>query len=385
MNWINTLLYREFKLFFSNKLVMAIFLGAPFLYGILTAHVYIKGKPDKLPVIIVNEDVSALSDQMIDAFEDNEYLAIYAIKNTHEHIEEIVKQNDIAAVITIPSHFESSIYQKKHPEINVDINTSNIVPANYASRGIQHVLGTFNAAIEIKALQKLGMPEKVSINNYEAFRVNYSRYYNQSANYMIFLWPGIIGTIIQQVFLIALALTFAREFEENTFGEMLKHTKSPFKIILIKTIPFLLLGLVVWFGLGMLYPIYKVPLHGNLMLLNLTGAIFILSIIAMGISVSILIPNQLKATEILMVIATPSFLISGFTWPLSQMPVWVQHIANCIPLTHFLQAYRKITLYEAGLEHIWPQLKILLILMLAFYLLSLVGIYWKIRKLKNQH
>jgi ABC-2 type transport system permease protein len=57
------------------------------------------------------------------------------------------------------------------------------------------------------------------------------------------------------------------------------------------------------------------------------AGVFVISVSFIGVLVSILVPNQLKATEILMVIATPSFILSGFTWPLSQMPVWVQAIS----------------------------------------------------------
>ncbi|NJN25964.1 MAG: ABC transporter permease [Cyclobacteriaceae bacterium] len=383
MNWIVILLKREFRLFFSNKLVMAIFIGAPVLYGVLTAYVYIKGEPKEISIIVVDEDASPLSENIREALHDNEYVDIFQIKSNQYGVEDAVKLHDIAAVITIPDHFESDIYSKKHPEIIVDINTSNIVSANYASRGIQHVLASYNAGIEIEALQKGGMPARQAQQHFEAFQVSYARHYNQTANYMVFLWPGILGTIIQQVFLLALALTFAREFEEQTFGIMLNYTKSAFGIILIKTVPFAILGLGLWVGMGLMFPLFGVPLQGSFLLLNLSGAVFILAIIAIGICVSVFVPNQLKATEVLMIIATPSFIISGFTWPLAQMPTWVQHIAYCIPLTHFLEAFRKITLYQAGLTHILPQMQRLLFLMFTFYFLSLAGIYWKIRQFRK--
>lgn len=84
-----------------------------------------------------------------------------------------------------------------------------------------------------------------------------------------------------------------------------------------------------------------------------------------------------------MIVATPSFIISGFTWPLNQMPILVQHIARMIHLTIFLEAYRKITLYNGDIMTVWPQLQSLLALMLGFYFLSLTGIYWKIRQFKK--
>ncbi|MEZ5148082.1 MAG: hypothetical protein R2759_13720 [Bacteroidales bacterium] len=74
---------------------------------------------------------------------------------------------------------------------------------------------------------------------------------------------------------------------------------------------------------------FRIPFYENLELTAFVVGIFVLSVCFIGILVSILIPSQLKATEeVLMVIATPSFILSGFTWPLSQMPDWVVAVAN---------------------------------------------------------
>jgi ABC-2 type transport system permease protein len=100
----------------------------------------------------------------------------------------------------------------------------------------------------------------------------------------------------------------------------------------VKIIPYLIMSFGLWmYWLFTLW--FRIPFYDNLLPLTFV-AVFVISVSFIGVLVSILVPNQLKATEILMVIATPSFILSGFTWPLSQMPVWVQAISNVIPLTH---------------------------------------------------
>src|SRR5690606_28373595 len=90
----------------------------------------------------------------------------------------------------------------------------------------------------------------------------------------------------------------------------------------------------------------------------------------------------LKATEILMVIATPSFVLSGFTWPLSQMPVWIQYLAQVIPLTHFLEAYRIATIQNGGFEALINPIAKMFILGLATGVMAWICIEVKFRTAK---
>lgn len=99
---------------------------------------------------------------------------------------------------------------------------------------------------------------------------------------------------------------------------------------------------------------------------------------------SVVVPNQLKATEILMVIATPSFILSGFTWPLSQMPQAVQAIANVIPLTHFLKAFRILIIEDGAFSQttrpIWNMIIIGLVCSIGAY----IALYFKKKSVLKQ-
>lgn len=370
MNNFIDLIKREFRLFASNSVVLAIFIGAPLLYGLLLGAVYSKGKVDNLPILVVDMDDSPMSHRAIEMLNDAEVLTV-TVHYDQQEVRKGIITDGYEAVVTIPYRFEADIIQKRHPEIQVEVNTANILPANYAAKAIQVALGTLNAGIEIQSLTKTGMPLTTAKESYEAFSVNYARFFNKSANYMTFLWPGVLGVILQQVFMLAMALSFAREQEENTFlTEFYPQVRNPWYAMLIKSLPFWLMGLGVLAALWAMFPLFKVPLqvHGLAMIALLAGLIF--SVTMMGISVSLAIPSQLKATEVLMVIATPSFILSGFTWPLSQMPDWVVGLANTIPLTHFLEGLRKLMFYGASFNDILPQLLGLLYISLCFIVLN---------------
>jgi ABC-2 type transport system permease protein len=342
-----SLLKREFRIFWANKVLRLLFIGAPILYGVLLGYVYGKGKVTDLPILVVDQDRTELSSKAIQMFEDNEVLSIAAILYDQNNLSQIAIQKEAACVVMIPKDFEKMTLTKKYPEITTIVNTSNVLTANYASSAIQICLGTLKAGVQIETLRKQGVPENLLASQYEPFKTTFIKKYNRSTNYMYFLWPGVLATVLQQVLLLGLALSFASEFENGTFKDLVKRCPSIFKMLTVKIIPYLLMSFGIWLLYWLFTLWFRLPFYENLLPLTFIAGVFVLSVSFIGILVSILVPNQLKATEILMVIATPSFILSGFTWPLSQMPQVIQGIANVIPLTHFLKAFR-ILIIENG-------------------------------------
>jgi len=380
------LVKREFQLFWANSVLRLLFIGAPILYGVLFGFVYQKGKVTDLNILVVDQDNTPLSNRLIDMLNDNEVLHVVQVKPERLDLKQDLIRLDGQAIVVIPDRFEADVLQNRSPELNVQINLANILTANYASRSIQLVLGSLNAGLEMEALRKRGTPDYAVAEKYQAFSTNYVRLYNRSSNYMSFLWPGMLATIVQQVLLLALALSFAQEYERGTFkSELLAQTRSPLKAILVKCMPYWLMmipiGLFFW-GLQQYFHVPLIPHQPGPSLLLFM--LFIAASSFMGILVSILIPSQLKATEVLMVVATPSFVLSGFTWPLSQMPGWVSMVADVIPLTHFLGGYRILLMQEGWMGAIHPQLLALTVLTVVFGLLSYVALALKIRRVSRK-
>src|SRR5690554_4044598 len=194
---------------------------------------------------------------------------------------------------------------------------------------------------------------------------------------MYFLWPGILATVLQQVLLLGLALSFASEFENGTFAELSRRTKSVWVMIAVKVIPYLIMSFGIWILYYLFTLWFRIPFYENIGTLTLIAGVFVLAVSFIGILVSIMIPNQLKATEVLMVIATPSFILSGFTWPLSQMPTWVVGIANGIPLTHFLKAFRILLIEDGTLAQTSSSIWAMISIGIICAVLSYITLYFK--------
>lgn len=379
MNTFWKLIQTEWKRIFSNRVVVLIFFGAPLLYGLLFIQVYQKGKITDMPVVVIDEDQTPLSSRIIDALDDHESLKVVRVLTDVKPIAKEMPMREFLAVVTIPHGFEAAVLQKRYVELMADINSANLVTANFASRAVQTVMSTLNAGVEMEVLRKTGLPPTMAAERFEPFRVNYNRFYNPSGNYQLLMIPGILGTIMQQVFFLGLALVFARDFEDGYFKTLVGVSRNANYHILLKLIPFLLPAILMWCVVGAMFPLFNIDMPVFSWPMAALAAAFSLACMFFGMLFSLIVPNQLRATELLMVIATPSFLLSGYTWPLEAMPGWIAIGSSELPLTRFLQGFRKLAVYQGGVSDVQESIIHLLVLALVCYILVLIFLHLKIR------
>ncbi|RFS19466.1 ABC transporter permease [Chitinophaga silvatica] len=373
------LLKREFKLFLGNSTLRSVFFLAPILYATLIGFVYRSGKVENIPVIVIDKDDTPLSNQLAEMLGDNKSIKVVQYTQEPPNVNDEVIKKAAAAVVMIPSRFEADVLQKKYPEVNVYVNTSNVLTANFASKAIQLTIGTFSAGVSIKGLQKMGMPASKAATQYEPFKTNYITLFNTTSNYLIFMWPAMLAVVLQQVILLALAISFAAEFQRGSFiPEYSGMRRWAFPIMLIKVLPIWTFSILIVCIYYFMHIFFNVPLPEGILSFIWLTAFFVGSVSFMGVFVSILIPDALKATQVLMVIASPAFIISGFTWPLNAMPVFVQFLANIIPLTPFLQAFKILLIQKGSVELITPYIRHLGILLVVYALLGWIALKIKL-------
>ncbi|MFZ4861500.1 ABC transporter permease [Sphingobacterium sp. Mn56C] len=378
------LLKREFLLFFNNKVLMVLFLGAPIMYGILVGGVYKKGKVTHLPIVVVDEDRSPLSRQLIDMFNESEIIYVANLLDDTFQAHEAAMQQEATVVVQIPKNFAADVNYNRSTELTLFVNSSNTLTSNYAMLAVNTCAATLKAGILIKAQQKKGVPAYVAAQQFEPFKTTIIKQNIRSGNYLYFMLPGVLLTVLQQVMMLALALSFASEFENGTFKELVQKSSNVFSLILVKIMPYILMSVFIFF-LYYGYSIwYRMPLHVDGIGFFGISLLFLLAVSFIGILVSIAIPSQLKATEILMVIATPSFIVSGFTWPLSQMPEWIVTVAKFIPLTHYLHVFRTMIIERGSVDLVSSSIWGLAIIALVSLIASLILLQLKINKVKRE-
>ena len=386
MKQINYLLKREFRLFFTNKTMLSVFFMAPVFYALLIGFTYQSGKVENIPVILVNHDNTPLSNQVVEMLQDSKTLKILNYISEPANLKDETIKTEAAAVIVIPERFEAMMLQKKYPEVNVYVNTSNVLTANFATKAIQQILGTFSAGAEIKALQKKGMNADIAKTQFEPFKANYITLFNTTSNYLIFMWPAMMAVVLQQVILLAMAVTFSEEFKRESFlKDFAGKEKYAIVVMTIKCLPIWIFANfnILFFYLCSLY--FKIPAPDHIGNFFLLTAAFVIAATNLGVLVSILVPDALKATQILMVIASPVFIISGFTWPSYAMPEFIKSFTAIIPLTPYLEAL-KIMVVQNGSDFLTKKhLVHLLILGWVYFILGWVALKIKIHFLMKKY
>lgn len=353
------------------------------MYGILIGAVYQKGKITDLPIIVVDQDQSLMSVKFIDMLEETESIQVVSVFPDLTNVKNKAIDEDASVIVNIPRGFTSGIQQNKLPEITIFVDASNTLTSNTALMAVNGVAMTIKAGIQIESQMKKGVPEYVATQNYEPFKTTIIKQSIPSGNYLYFMLPGVLLTVFQQILLLGLALTFASEYENRTFKELVRKMPNPLGMLAVKIIPYMIMSV----GILLLYwgfsKYYNMVIGGAFWAFSLSTFVFILAVCGIGVLVSIVLPNQLKATEVLMVVATPSFILSGFTWPLSQMPNWVQFIAELIPLTHYLKTFRILYLNHASVSHIYAPVIAMSIIAVICLSLSAIILHYKIKKVKN--
>ena len=354
---IRRLISREFHMLTSSLILMGIVFLTPLLYTVLLSSIYGSMKVTKIPAWISDQDQSSLSRALIDAYLRHELIDVVKTGGTLDDFKRASLKGEVYAYILIPKDFERNIKKNKPERILTFVEGSNLLITNTVSKAALEVAGTYSAGVELKRLNMRGAPPKHALTEAVPITSTVRILNNPTMNYKNFLVPGLIGAVIQQVTLLGVALAFSKEREEKTFKDVLGISSSPIEVLVSKT---LFYGVINFFMgcIAMLITFrgFDIKFAGAPGLFILLLFVFITCLSALGVVVSILCKTQLKATQVLMLIAVPSFMISGYTWPQFAMNSFLRFLSNLMPLTHFVLPLKEVAMMSAGYETIRPHL-----------------------------
>lgn len=365
------LCWRELCVLVGDPRLLVIILLTPVLYTVLFGYLYLPKRVSEIPLWVIDEDHSALSRAITVAAANSETFHLARIGGSVTSFQRATQQGVAFACLVIPEHFEREVKEGKSVRLLTLIDGSNMIIANSVLRGATELSATYSVGIQIKRLSLRGTPSMYAQSAAMPVESPSHVWYNPTFNYMDFLLPGLIGTIIQQVTLLGVALAFTREREQKLLGTALRISRSPLELLMAKGITYTLLNLAVA-GLSYYLAIRFFGIHfsGSISAFIILLAVFIAALVAMGLVVSVLAKDQLFATQILMLIAVPSFLVSGFTWPQMSMIKGIYTISNLLPLTHFVLPLRTLCMQNGDLSLISVHLLWLWVFMILCYLLA---------------
>ncbi|HOI31081.1 MAG TPA: ABC transporter permease [Melioribacteraceae bacterium] len=306
---------------------------------------------------IYDLDRTATSRDFIQRFEQSGYFMIDHYVESYDEVTELLENGKTLVVIVIPKDFEKKISRRETAPLQTIFEGSDGNKASIALGYIQGIATKYSQHIASEAKDKYGM--KVSLNGSISPEVRV--WYNpemKTRNYMV---PGILGLILMISTISLMSMAIVREREIGTLEQLIVTPLKPSQLLLGKLIPFTLIGFVVliivmvimtqWFG---------IVVRGSKIYLLFTALLFVLSNLGIGLFISTVSKTQQQAMMAsVFALMMPMIYLSGFAFPIENMPSVVQYITYLIPLRYFITILRGIVLKGIGFSSLWLETVIL--------------------------
>ena len=311
---------------------------------------------------IDDRDQTADSRALVSAFVHSTYFDAIASVRSDEQGAALLMHGEARALLVIPAGFASRLAGGERAAIQVLIDGDN---ANTATT----VLGYANAVIA-DAAGRLA-PPRAAGGRPAAIGVVPRIWYNPELRSTLFLVPGLIAYISTITAVVSTALSIVREKETGTMEQVRMAPIGMPAFVLGKVLPYLILSqasalLVIVASMGL----FGMPMRGDWLSLNVLVALFLIGALGTGLLVSTVAESQQTAFQAGMLVAfLPTFVLSGFIFPIASMPLPLQYVTMLVPARYFLTALRGIVLKGIGLPEVWPQ-----IVALVLYAVVVLGV-----------
>jgi len=317
-----------------------------------------------IPLAVVDEDGSRASRDLVDRFRTTEYFELKAVLPKTAAIDPVMAREDIRAALVIPARFGDDLLAGRSPSVQVIVDGSNAMSGTTAAGYVGAILQSYSQKVTLEALARRGQTD-VALPIASEIRV----WYNPELRSANFLVPGLMAFILMVIVTVSTAFSIVREKERGTMDQISLSSIRPIELILGKIVPYVAISLgsahlVLLLGQVM----FGVGIRGSYPLLLLAMVLFVLGALGQGILISSITRTQ-QVAFLLAVLTTmlPTFILSGFVFPIRNMPPVVQAVTFLVPGRYFLAALRAIILKGAGLSAIWDQF----LFLTAFSALSL--------------
>lgn len=298
-----------------------------------------------------DRDSTAESRALVSSFVHSDYFDLVDTVSSEAEVDGALLAGTARAVLVIPEGFGRITREGGTPTIQVLLNGDNATTAST-------VLGYVNAVLRDAA----PMPA-ATVTRFRPAVVESRVWYNPELRSTLFLVPGLIAYISMITAVVATSLSIVKEKERGTMEQIRMAPMSIASFIAGKTLPYLVLSQASAFMVILAsMALFDMPMNGNWWTLQFLVALFLVGALGTGLLVSTIADTQQVAFQMSLLLAfLPTFILSGFIFPIASMPIVLQYITNVVPARYFLVALRGVLLKGAPFSVIQPQLIALVI------------------------
>ena len=355
------MLVKEFIQALRNPRMRALIFVTPVIQLFLFGYA-VTTDVQNIALAVYDQDQSVASRELTSRFVRSGYFDLVESVAEPGRVQELLDRGEARAVLQFHRGFQETLQAGRTAELQLLLdgtisNTAGII-LNYSSR----IVNQYSQELLDQRMHRLlGTPPRTAKVELAA-----RAWFNEALESRNFFVPGVIAMIVTLTSLMLTSMAVVREKEIGTMEQILVTPIRPVELILGKTIPFALISYADVIGItiiGVLW--FAVPVRGNLLLLLFATGLFLLTTLGLGLLISTVSQTQQQAMMGAFFLYLPALLLSGFIFPIANMPEVFQWLTLLNPLRYFLEIIRGIFLKGIGASILWPQMAALSILGVA--------------------
>jgi len=366
------MLIKEFIQIFRDPRMKGIIFIVPVMQMLIFGYA-VNTDVDHVATAVLDLDNSVASREVTARFEHSGYFDMVARVANESQMRQLMDRGRVQAILQFHKGFEANLRAGKKASLQVivdgtDSNTALIV-LDYSARITGQVSQELLAERFSRLVGSHIEPGKVDLEN--------RAWFNENLESRLFYVPGVISLLILVITVMLTSMAVVREKEIGTMEQIMVTPIKPKEFILGKTLPFALLGFldVIMISLVAVFW-FEVPIRGNPLLLLVSAGLYLVSTLSVGLLISTVSKTQQQAMMTTFFYIFPVNLLSGFFFPIANMPEIVQWITYLNPMRYFIVISRGIFLKGVGFEILWPQ-------MLALFVLGSLTLWLTARRFKK--
>ncbi len=353
---------KEIRQVKRDKRMLYVLFIFPFILLILFGYA-INFDVHHIKMFVYDQDKTVDSREFVNRLTSSNYFDIEGYLNSEREIRGVLDRGDAQVVLVFPREFSKDIHAGRNAQVQILIEGVNANTASIVSNYMTLATATFSQNITSNILARKGGESRLPLDVEARF------WFNADLNSILYLIPGLISMILIITAVVSISLSLVREKERGTIEQINVSPLSSMELLIGKTIPYIVISLVISAIILVAgYFLFGMPVKGSIILLFFSTLIFLFASLNMGIFVSAISDSQQVAFQISTLVSLlPTFILSGFVFPIESMPPVIQILTNITPAKFFIIILRDILLKGVGLGAFWLQI-IYLLLFAAFFL-----------------
>jgi ABC-2 type transport system permease protein len=350
---LKQMLIKEFIQVFRDKRTRFILIGPPIIQMMVFGYAA-NYEIRHVPTVVLDLDHSQESRELVSRFTSSPYFEVQRQLTNSRELGDQIEQGKATVGLEIDAGFAAKLRSGQTAPLQVIVDATNSNTALIASGYIAQIARGFAHEYQRDRIDRIAPQLREVMPSVELAP---RPWYNPDLRSRWFFVPGIIGSLTVVLVVTLTAFAVVREREIGTLEQIMVTPIRPVEFILGKTLPFFLIGLfdvTLIAVVGSLW--FQVPFRGHVSVLALGAVLFLFCMLGVGLLISTVSATQQQAMVTAFFFIMPTITFSGFGFPISTMPHWMQDFSYLIPLRYFLIVIRSTYLKGVGMDILWPQM-----------------------------